>query len=910
MAEATQAPSGSEPTLADRVLALGKIAFDPSQDDLSRKERIDEFEGFIAKSSTVALIPALNALIKPNASPPWLRDHIMRTLTHLPLRRHGVRATMEFVFSVHPTNVERMLDAGGPQKQGANITHEAVAVATKLLSSVPADMSPEEWFNGISGQFFGLIDGDAGPDVSKTAAQIVGFGILGKRQFGAPGAAGWNAFVHPLLADLNPSLRLSSGGVKQEAVDEDGVIDMSLAHVLTTNQSLQRSLKRLKILVLSSPAPGLCRRLLTPIMHQLWTLASWPDPSPAQNDTVCQPALLLFQTFLKLFGTRDVIMPIMKDLDSQGSIFTAKPAWIFRTNVQREIQATLLPDTTSQIPIEWPVIDSKASTLVESLATMCPPEEVSSIFLDLLQRWIQSQEDVQGIKIAASTLLDDSRSAIRSLIDVTILQKLMEKAPEKLVSRFEQLLELVYQVLVSDERSQLGDDIMAVVLSLLNLILGAPSFRKSDISSEKLEVMDKSLARLGQQDRPSVAPTAKNLQMLLSFRSEIDEMEEKEQPRLHMDSQTLEDRRTYALAMEYITAGDNPPPVISEGLDLLTKLISSGSRVLDITSVLVLMSNLLTNNEDFINLRVIRIFTIIANKHPKATIEEISDHYLDAHERASTDVRLRFGEAFVQVIEKLGETFTGDVARQACERILSIAGRRGYRPKTLARQARDERMRQLKKAKGKNEDMDMDDLEEEQEMTEEEKANNDILSQIVSGWESKRGSEDVRMRSSALSIFSAGLETNISGVGASMTSTAMDLCINVLTLEPEPEKGILRRAAVTTLMSFVRALSAARESGRRLGFGLTEESRKDMVVSLQYIAATDNDGLVREQAEDVSESLDNWALSSMMPTNAASSANLEPPGLSRLAGLSVNPGGSSAVGSGRDQPRPRIEEIE
>jgi hypothetical protein len=133
------------------------------------------------------LIPALNALIKPDISPPWLREQLLRTLTRLPLRPHGVRATLEFVFSVHPSNVGRPLEGNAPQKQGANITHEAVAVATKLLSSVPAGMSADDWFGGISGQLFRLMDGEAGPEVSKTAAQIVGFGILGKRQFGAPG---------------------------------------------------------------------------------------------------------------------------------------------------------------------------------------------------------------------------------------------------------------------------------------------------------------------------------------------------------------------------------------------------------------------------------------------------------------------------------------------------------------------------------------------------------------------------------------------------------------------------------------------------------------------------------------------------------------------------------------------------
>lgn len=112
----------------------------------------------------------------------------MRSLTHLPLRSDGVRATMEFVFAVHPSNTGKPADDSGSRgKQGAAITHEAVAVATKLLSSVPALMSAQEWFDGIAGQFMALFDGEAGPDVAKTAAQIVGFGILGKKQFGAPG---------------------------------------------------------------------------------------------------------------------------------------------------------------------------------------------------------------------------------------------------------------------------------------------------------------------------------------------------------------------------------------------------------------------------------------------------------------------------------------------------------------------------------------------------------------------------------------------------------------------------------------------------------------------------------------------------------------------------------------------------
>jgi hypothetical protein len=104
---------------------------------------------------------------------------------------------MEFVFSVHPSNIGRIPDAdSGPQKQGASITHEGVAIATKLLSSVPTSMTPQAWFDGISGQLFELIDGAAGPELAKTASQVVGYGILGNKQYGAPGKLSNTIVLH------------------------------------------------------------------------------------------------------------------------------------------------------------------------------------------------------------------------------------------------------------------------------------------------------------------------------------------------------------------------------------------------------------------------------------------------------------------------------------------------------------------------------------------------------------------------------------------------------------------------------------------------------------------------------------------------------------------------------------------
>ncbi len=190
----------------------------------------------------------------------------------------------------------------------------------------------------------------------------------------------------------------------------------------------------------------------------------------------------------------------------------------------------------------------------------------------------------------------------------------------------------------------------------------------------------------------------------------------------------------------------------------------------------------------------------------------------------------------------------------------------------------------------------------DEEETEEEKARNKILAQIVEGWGSKGGSEDIRVRGSALSVLAIGIDTNIGGLGPTLVSGAVDLCLHILTMEPELEKGILRRPAVILILSFVKALHKAKVDKKRLGFGLTEASQGDIVRILKYIASTDNDGLVKEHAQDVVESLENWRMSSIVSEVQSPEATL-----TGLAGLSVNPGMSTGP---TGNARPRIEEID
>ncbi len=111
----------------------------------------------------------------------------MEKLTLVPLRPDGVRATLEFVFAVHPSGTVKVSEAAVPQIRGANITHEALNIASNLVSAPPASVTPDTWYSAISPQLLVLLDGGEGPELVKAASYIIGFGILGRKTSGAPG---------------------------------------------------------------------------------------------------------------------------------------------------------------------------------------------------------------------------------------------------------------------------------------------------------------------------------------------------------------------------------------------------------------------------------------------------------------------------------------------------------------------------------------------------------------------------------------------------------------------------------------------------------------------------------------------------------------------------------------------------
>lgn len=190
----------NQPPLVDSLLQHGKLGFDPELSEevkqINRAKFLDIIEKYfysplkhastnLIRTGTLALMPALNLLVQPGRTENWLRTPLITTLSSLPLRKRGVQHTIEFILSVHPSTAG--FNDGMKAGRGSGISYDALNAASRLLSSPPSGMTPDEWFSGIAPQLMSLLQGEGEPEMDRAAAFIIGFGILGRRQYGAPG---------------------------------------------------------------------------------------------------------------------------------------------------------------------------------------------------------------------------------------------------------------------------------------------------------------------------------------------------------------------------------------------------------------------------------------------------------------------------------------------------------------------------------------------------------------------------------------------------------------------------------------------------------------------------------------------------------------------------------------------------
>ncbi|KAH8684758.1 hypothetical protein BGZ60DRAFT_427106 [Tricladium varicosporioides] len=898
-------------SLVDDILKYGNLAFDPNLADESRQQGLEAFTTLINGSRTLALLPALNLLAQPGRTQPWLRPQLMSKLALLPLRARGVQDTIEFILSVHPSS--RRIDGGNEKRSG--ISHEALNAVSRLLSSPPNGIEPGKWFFGIAPQLFALLQGEGEVEMDRVAAFVIGFGILGRKKYGAPHAPGWKAFVEPMLQCIDPSL---VPGISWKSPVDESIVTLGAPKILVESLDLARALRNLLALLTSHPHPSLAKRLLRPIVLPLWAIASWPRANESTESRYCKPSREMLKILVQLSSSSkgpstinesssfDVLFTILQNITFNGRSDERMMCWKYNTDSSgglyvEDIKCDNELRNASDINITQ--IENATERFISFLGLFeSTPDfstEISSLFMSLCTKWMSSQGARKETSVLTRIKPEDDDTMERKIIEAKIMQKFMNAFPDKLVSNSTQVLDLVDQVLSDFAASRRGqqhvaDDAIPIALSLLNIVLTSPSFRGSTDTSN-LESIQVSLKSIHRMNYDGISTTAHNLLLLLRFRGTIEEPETDSVT--SSTDQPVEDRKSYNLALSYLTTIDSPPPVRVQGLALLSNLVQANSPILDIPALLVLYSSLLLDEDEYIYLRAIQCIVQLSQRHPKSVMKDIIERYVDSNEDYQLDQRLRLGETLLQIIQNNPKAFNGETARSIVEGTLFIASRRGRRPKDEQQQQKALETKQREYAQA-DEAWDG----EVPQLFDEDNEDEEMLAQIVSGWESKRGEEDVRVRASALSILGEVMEANISGMSSTLVSKAIDTSIHILTLELSPSRGILRRAAILLIMHFVKALDTARSEGKKLGFGFVGQSLADVKRILAYVEEADGDGLVRQHAKDVIGGLTDWEVNSLIPPEV-----LHPSEVGELRGLHVRPGNGIEEGG---RMKPRIEEVE
>ena len=812
---------------------------------------------------------------------------------------------------------------------GPFLSLEVLNQASRLLCSVPSVVSIDKYFTAIAPQLLALLDGDD-VDMRRAASFVIGSGILGRRNIGAPGTVGWKLFAEPLIFTINRNEKTK--GPTPNAIDDSNV-ENSPDSVITT-ADVYRAMDRVSALILIHPNPGLTKRFLTPLLLPIWGMICLAKEEGVEKPWVEQ-CFNLISTYLKISEGANGLIRLVDNLlwegghdweyilDMNGNISVHRRPGTF---IQQADADSLVSKIDLRLSIYEQLLDNSAVSDVE----------IGEVFMHITEHWL-GRKNLNAKRLNLITEADAAEDPVTSLIYAKAAQGMLwkykaivAKQPLKLLHMIKQLLESYTPDLslssgsqqngkkskpsiaglnsaispqsednnFSHEISEDDSDITSACLSILSIILSSADSNGSIETSSLLISLQPTLSILGlpHSSLPhSTRLTALNISALITIHTSRDIASQASiSPTF---DQYSADRKTHSLVITYL--GDSLPPVRAQGLSLLEKLIQTSSPVLDIPNSCSLLLSMLQDEEEFIYLSAIKSLELLSPRHSKTVVKMLMEQYVDHEEEIGLDQRLRIGEALLKTIENLGLALIGDIAKTVGEGVIGVAGRRGKRSKSL----RNKQETAAKNLVAKKEAEDawgggvpqFDDGDIEDPV-------NERLVKVLETWESKEGEEDVRMRTSALSILGVAIDTNIAGMGSSMTSTAIDLAISILKFEIVSEKAILRRAAILTIMSLVRALDRAREEERQLGFGLAGESLEEVLKVLRYIEATDSDDIVKGHVREVIDGLGIWQSNNLLDIRRG----MMQPDLivnGRLAGLSLEP--EACILS-----PPRIEEVE
>ncbi|KAL9602490.1 MAG: hypothetical protein Q9219_001784 [cf. Caloplaca sp. 3 TL-2023] len=752
-------------------------------------------------------------------------------------------------------------------------------------------MTLDTYITALAPQLLDLLD-DPAVDNKRIASYVIGTGFLSKRKLGSPGTVGWRLFAEPIIGSLNPPS-------KRCLVEED---------------QLRSAIDRLSALIHFHTNPGLIKRLVSPVLLSLWGLQCYA--SDHNKAGWADQAHLILCTYMKISATQSQLQSLSKDLLWDGG-----PLWTFMPGSGGGIE--IRPRERGRAPQfdiakKLESIDNRVSRYSNLLnVAIMTDAQLGEIFTTVSKRWLLGSHSTLGIELLG-TDEDDSRNPMESLVNAKLTQKLLEDYKDRIGSSSESIIKLVEPILSAfidkhrrrDERllqtsklslASLGDivtddkatgdekdvETVAIGLNILSAILTLSENFLSNIEAGLLDNIQDSLRYLAQvqsSSEASISMTASNILMLLQVHADTPNSSQSDKSAAD-GSDVLDQKNHHRKALHCLS--DELAPVRAQGLSLLTDLVNQGSPVLNIPSSVFLLLSLLQDEDEYIYLSAIKTIGLLASSHPKTVVKMLVERYTDSQEESTLDVRIKIGEALNKTVEHLGQLFTEDIAELVGESMIAIASRRGNKMKTSqerqkAKRKAEKAKKEAKEAWGGEAPSEEDDADDDNTKIEAR------IARVVEGWADTGREEDIRIRTSALSILGTAIETNVRGVGASLTSTAVDCVLAILKLEKSQERAILRRAAVMVIVSVVKAIDSAEERGQQLDFGFAGQSLSEVVIVLKYVEMTDADDVTVGHIRVLIESLEAWQQKSLL--GLAGSRNTQDSELS-IEALRIGNGG-------------------
>ena len=408
---------------------------------------------------------------------------------------------------------------------------------------------------------------------------------------------------------------------------------------------------------------------------------------------------------------------------------------------------------------------------------------------------------------------------------------------------------------------------ITITLSLLSSMIANPEVRFSEQEERLLQTLIPSLQFLSNAPpdlvNSSISSLASHISSYLPFIT-LNTLNIAHTASSPTEQTVVEqEKATYKTVMSYIT--DTLVPVRAHGIYLLRRLILARSPILDIPITLHLLLSMIKDTDSFVYLNVVKCLQSLSEKHPSTVVRLLVESYVDDSGKMTLDERLRVGEALLGTVQREGRMLMGEVAQAVVQGMIEVVSRRRRREDKSLQEGSGlgDEVKEIISAlevpedriagKGENE-------EEEEEEELDESVNTlpshtgrtqNLHLRTIKNWLPPLGTnlEDIRIRTSALSILSAAIDTNPLGIGAASGKVALDISLAILQLETTPEKDILRRAAMVCLAGLVK-------SHDQLGAGWVQGRLDKVKQVVEYIQIVDGDGLVREQGRQVAELID------------------------------------------------------